>query len=400
MPWVSPESATARPLRWLFGTTLEYIKYVGLVQRLAELAPPRRWSGKSFNPISIMQSREEMLRIFDSIYTARELRPSLKVIPVISYVAVESLPSIVKSEARLQNYTLTLKKLEDNLYKLEITKEMRAHERISGFFLVDVRDDLWIILTTGGTYFVKHGIEHLLSTLYPQVARIYINHYEMTQLIKTVHLNYGGSHIITEFMAHIANREDDSSDVQSVRIKGGHAERDLKRYARKQRIWLDKVAFRVEGQDKMDLLESVIYSSGMSRLLYGRFSDFYRNVVGKIIETSEEIDEKYGTVRRDTADEVPMLTPCLLTYQSEFEETSVHSLVRGLGRTYTISVMHGGNPYLAAEVLDVEEGSSFGLTLTGKVVAITPMLRSTRPALWRLTTDIQSVLGEAVVSVP
>lgn len=341
-----------------------------------------------------------MVRIFDSTYTTRELHPSLKVTPVLSYIGIDSLPSAIKTEDKLERYELHTSPLEDNLFKLTLVKEMRQGGRISGTVLIDIRDEMWVFLTTGSMYFVKHGIEHLLNTLYPRLSRIYINHYEMTHLLKAVKHGYGGSHVLTEFSAHIEEKSGKSTARKSVRIAGDTAERDLHRYSRNTRIWLDKVGFKIIGRDGGSLLESVIYSNGISRLVFGRFTDFYRNVVGNVIEKSEEIDGQYGSVRRDAGTETPILTPCTLTYQTQFDQSHVRSLLKGLSKQYTISVTNGGNPYLAAEVLDTDEGSSFGLTLSERFVTIAPMLRSTKPALWRITTDIQSILGEGAVSVP
>lgn len=354
----------------------------------------------SFDPVSVIKTREEMTRILDSVYTTRKLRPSLKALPVIASVGIETLPSLVRSDDRLDKYTLGVKRLEDNLYRLLIEKKMREGQSITGSALVDVRDETWVFFTTGSTYFVHHGIENLLNMLYPLISRIYLNHYDMAQLLNTIKQGYGGSRVITEFIAHVEERSRNRVEQSSVRIAGASAERNLRRYERQSRIWLDKVAFSIVGLDGGTLSESVIYSSGVSRLVYGQFSAFYRNVVGRVIETSEAIDEKYGMVKRDTAEEIPILRPCMVSYQTLFDQSDVTSLLKGLSKEYTISVMHGGNPYLAAELLDVDDGSSFGLTLSEKIVTITPMLRSTRPALWRITTDVQSILGEGVVSVP
>jgi len=62
--------------------------------------------------------------------------------------------------------------------------------------------------------------------------------------------------------------------------------------------------------------------------------------------------------------------------------------------------VHGGNPYFVANICDYQDGSSFGVTALGNIVTITPITRNTYQATWKLTNQIQEILGDGeIISV-
>jgi hypothetical protein len=352
------------------------------------------------DPIAFVKTREEMYTSLDSIYTSRTLKPSLKALVVLTSFDLKDLMQRTAGERRLHRAKFKLGRVDDNLYRLGIEKEMPRWGVIKGDALIDVHDESWILLTTGRTYFLRHAIDPLLGVLYPEVSKVYLNHLDMLNVLNKIKQRYKGRRQLTEFTAHVEERGRNGLTIGSERIKGVNAEQKLLRLAKRNRIWLDKVAYQVEDRDSRVLLESVIYSSGLSRLKFGRFTDFYRNVLGTVLGITGELDKEYGRVKREVIDDFPVLKPCLLEYSRAFQMSHIETLSKLLNRDYAISVTHAGNPYFAAELLDPEEGSSFGLTLFENVVTVTPMLRTTKPALWRLTANIQSALGEGGLRVP
>ena len=352
------------------------------------------------DPIAFVKTRDEMYTSLDSIYTSRTLKPSLKALAVLSSFDLKELMVRTAGERRLHRAKIKLERVDDNLYRLGIEKEMPKWGMIKGDALIDVHDESWVFLTTGRTYFLRHAIDPLLGVLYPEVSRVYLNHLDMLNVLNKIKQRYKGRRQLNEFTAHVEEKGRKGLTIGSERIKGENAEQKLLRLAKRNRIWLDKVAYQVEDKESHVLLESVIYSSGLSRLRFGRFTDFYRNVLGTVLDISGELDKEYGRVKREVIDDVPVLKPCLIEYNRPFQISHIEALSKLLNRDYAISVTHRGNPYFAAELLDPEEGSSFGLTLFENVVTVAPMLQTTRPALWRLTTSIQSVLGEGVLRVP
>jgi hypothetical protein len=336
----------------------------------------------------------------DSVYTTRRLKPSLKVLVALSSFDVKKLELLAATERKLLKTKLTVDQIDDNLFRLNIVKSMPGAGNIKGDVLIDVRDNSWLIITQAKMYFIQHAITPLLRVLYPQASRVYLNHIDMLLVLNRIKSKYHGSRTLTEFSAHTEEENDNEVEIGSQRIKGANAEKKLLQLARRQRIWLDKVAYQVDDADSNVILESVIYSNGLSRLVFGNFTDFYRNVLGTVLEKTGELEKDYGRVKRDIVDDMPVLKPCLLRYGKPFQKSHIDALTQFLNREYALSVTNTGNPYFAAELLDAEEGSSFGLTLYDDVVTVIPMLRTTSPALWRLTANIQSALGEGALSVP
>jgi hypothetical protein len=354
--------------------------------------------------MALVKTRQEMHAALDSVYTTRRLKPSLKVLVALSSFDVRKLELLAATERKLLKTKLTVNQVDDNLFRLNITKSMPGAGTIKGDVLIDVRDNSWLIITQAKMYFIRHAITPLLRVLYPQASQVFLNHIDMLSVLNRIKSKYHGSRTLTEFSAHTEEGNGDDVEIGSQRIKGANAEKKLLQLARKQRIWLDKVAYQVAYQvddaNSNVILESVIYSNGLSRLVFGNFTDFYRNVLGTVLEKTGELEKEYGRVKRDVVDDMPVLKPCLLRYEKPFQKSHIDALTQFLNREYAISVTNTGNPYFAAELLDAEEGSSFGLTLYDDVVTVIPMLHTTSPALWRLTANIQSALGEGALSVP
>lgn len=213
-----------------------------------------------------IKTRQEMNRTLDSLYTTRTLKPSLKALPILSSVDIGNFVGLARTEPKLNDYQIKVEDLGDNLYRLSISKEVRKERIIKGSALIDIRDEAWVFLTMNGTYFVRHGIVHLLNSLYPQISRVYLNHYSMLQLLNEVKERYGGDRVVTEFSADTEELSKKGRGRKSVRIAGKTAEKDLRNYSKRQRIWLNKVAYQIVDRDDRSIVESVIYSSGLSRL--------------------------------------------------------------------------------------------------------------------------------------
>jgi hypothetical protein len=69
-----------------------------------------------------------------------------------------------------------------------------------------------------------------------------------------------------------------------------------------------------------------------------------------------------------------------------------------MSKNYLCSVIHGGNPYYAANVCDYLDGSSFGVTALGDQVTITPITKSSHQAAWKLTNRLQEILGDGQIA--
>ena len=298
-----------------------------------------------------------------------------------------------------KRYVLSLVKLEANLYRFSIQKKMPKEKVISGDVLIDIGPSCWVIFTTESHYFIKRVLESLLSELYPRISRIYLNYSQILDLLRKVKDLYREESFLTYFAIGVERETKKGIRFRRIKLRGDDAESDLLEEANKNRIWIEKLGFKVKNQAGMTLLDALITNRGVSRLIYGNFTNYYQNMIQVIADLSKQWDGKYKKVRRQIVEKDVELHPCVITYSKPFRVEHTKNIASKLSSDYMISVLHGGNPYFVADLLDYYDGSSFGLTVLDNKVTISPMLRTTNSALWKLTGRIQDVLGEGDITV-
>lgn len=254
-------------------------------------------------------------------------------------------------------------------------------------------------MTTEKHYYLKHVIEPLLDSLYPYITRIYFNYGQLSRLIEIVKSKYRGKEIINYFAIKREEAKEKKFVIQRITLSGDGAEKDLIAEATRRRIWMEKLGFQVKDEIGFTLLDCLVTSKGLARLIFGSFTDFYENVIRSFIQICNNIDVGFKKIKREIKGEDVELHPFKITYPIPFDQEHFKKLTSQLTNNYMLSVIHGGNPYYVADLLDHEEGSSFGLTVLGREITISPMYRTTNASLWKLTEIIQTVLGEGSVPI-
>ena len=107
------------------------------------------------DPIALVKTRQEMHAALDSVYTTRRLKPSLKVLVALSSFDVKKLELLAATERKLLKTKLTVVRIDDNLFRLNVIKSMPGVGNINGDVLIDVRDNSWLIITQAKMYFVN-----------------------------------------------------------------------------------------------------------------------------------------------------------------------------------------------------------------------------------------------------
>jgi len=351
--------------------------------------------------ISRVTSKSSMHLLFDKLYTIRQKKPSLKALIVLSVLKPERLEELIQDKKKLskdyKEITLTL--LEQEFYKLHLKKEIRGE-----YFKVDALVDIsnegsWVIFTNEKRYFVKHVLEAFFDGLYPEVSRVYFNYSQIQRFLDIIRDAYRGQSILT----HIAIRRKPRKPIKEEARKGTlvlwelGAEEELKRQSKAWKIWIDRLSFDVKGEAEMLLLQASITGNGLCGLKYGNFTAFYNNVILNLINLGFYWRDFYSKRERRVENGFVKLRPYSIRYPFEFEEEHLARLPEYFSRDYLCSVIHGGNPYFVANLCDYQDGSSFGLTILSNVVTVTPMLRATPSALWKLSSRIQEFIGEGEI---
>jgi hypothetical protein len=337
--------------------------------------------------------------LFEKLYTTRGKRPPLKALILLTELQPEDLKSLIQRRKKLATiYNVDLTKLEGNLYSLSV-KRFLWKEYISGHAILDAsHKGVWVVYCSEKSHFARFGLERLFTRLYPDISRLYVNYFQIRTLLDHIRNAYRGQTTLTNF---ILKRE---AKFAGIRLKSGtlqlweeNAEEELRNLSRSYRLTIHLVNFEVRGEDGGILLQGQISRRGVCKLRFGSFAMFHENVIVKTIELGLEWKGFYNHRERLIKDGEILLRPFRISYSSQFDEKQLYRLTEKISKNYMCSIIHGGNPYFAANVCDYLDGSSFGVTALGNNVTITPITKGSHQAAWKLTNRLQEILGDGEV---
>lgn len=344
--------------------------------------------------------RLSMAQFFEKMFTTRQKRPPLKAFILLTELDPKDLRSIVQKRKKLSNiYNINVTKLEDELYSLNV-KRLLWKGHISGHAILDAsHKGVWVVYCNEKSHFARFGLERLFARLYPHISRLYINYFQIRALLDKIKDAYRGQAPLTYF---IVRREPKSPDA---RIKSGtfqlweqNAEEELRSQSKNFRLTIHLVNFEVRDENDAVLLQGQMSRRGVCKLRFGSFAMFHENVVLQAIDLGLKWKGFYSHRERLVKDGEISLRPFRISYTSEFDEKQLYRLTDKISKNYLCSIIHGGNPYFAANVCDYLDGSSFGVTALGSYVTITPIAKDSHQAAWKLTNRLQEILGDGEIA--
>jgi len=342
-----------------------------------------------------------MQLFFDKRYTTKGKRPPLKAIILVSELEIDDLETIVQRNERLARlYSINLRKLENGLYGLKLSKLVRK-EIAKGYAIIDTsHKGIWVAFCDEESYFVNRALQRLFYQLYPFVSRPYLNYFQMYELLDAIKTAYHGKTALTFVTVKREPRKiaHAFSEKGTFQLWEEKAEEELLKQSRDYRITVDRADFKVrDSETNRLLLRAHISRRGVCKLIFGEFTAFYENVVLKAIDLGLNWKRFYSHRERVVTDGKVKLSPFSISYNFDFDKEQLQRLAEKISKSYACSIVHGGNPYFVANLTDYGDGSSFGVTALGKIVTITPIIRATPQSAWRLTNRIQEILGDGEI---
>jgi len=313
------------------------------------------------------------------------------------------LKQVVRARKRLKRFEVDVGLLDQDLFKVFLSRDIRGRI-FDGYVLLDTsQEGIWIAFTNEGTYFLRHVAEIFFDRLYPAVSRLYLNYYQIHAFMREIRSAYRGKTTITNFTL---KRRPKKWRLTFAPPEGGKgtltlweydSEEEILKQSRDYRLTIDRLNFQIRNEKGIILLQANITRKGLCKLRFGDFASFYQNVVMKAIDLGLHLRDFYDKRERTVKDGEIKLSPFRIKYKESLEEPQLARLANRLSKTYSCSVIHGGNPYFVGNVCDYDEGSSFGVTALGNVVTITPIVRGTPEAVWKLANNLQELLGDGEI---
>jgi hypothetical protein len=341
-----------------------------------------------------------MNALFEKMYTTRQKRPPLKALILLTDLEPEKLNELVQKRKKLSKlYNIKLTKLEGDLYSLNVKRFLRK-DHVSGNAILDAScKGVWVVYCNEKSRFAKFGLERLFTKLYPNISRLYINYYQIRALLENTKEAYRGQTTMTNFSIR---REPKVTDARfrsgTFQLWEEAAEEELRSQSKNYRLTIHLVNFEVRDENQTILLQGQISRRGVCKLRFGSFATFHENVVLHAIKLGLKWKGFYGHRERLVKDGEILLKPFRIEYSSQFNEKQLRRLSEKMSKNYLCSIIHGGNPYFAANVCDYLDGSSFGVTALGDRVTITPITKGSHQSAWKLTNRLQEILGDGQIT--
>lgn len=350
--------------------------------------------------IAQIYDRLSMELYFTHIYTTTGKRASLKTIVLISKIDPESIEIVAKRKSKLDDFTINITRIENNLYRGFLRRKTKKG-LVGGFFLLDSSvENKWILFSNDSAYFIDHVLESFFDKLYPFVSRVYFNYSEMKVFLNEIKDNYKGKTEYTKFTIKRIKKQ--TNLPSSLKKKKGtmilwehNADEELFIQSKDYLLIVNRLNYNIrDNKTNMLLLRSSLSRKGKCTLEYGVFKDFYNNVILTTVNYGKNRTKFYNLRERIMINEKIELRPFTIQYPNKIDIYSIRGIPSKLINSYSTAIIHNGNPYFVATLSDYDEGSSFGITILGDVVTITPISKGSPEASWKLTEKIQEILGD------
>jgi hypothetical protein len=342
---------------------------------------------------------------YDKIYTMHEKRPPLKALILLTNLNVEDLPRVLSEREKVaRSYSVSVKALGQSLYKVSLQRMIGLRQIRTDAIIDSKCEGVWIVLTDAGSYYTAHILETFFEKLYPMVSKLFLNYSQMRSLLRIIRESCNGNTTLTFFTIK-RTRAPKSNDDGTFQYReeteilwGENVDEDIKRRISEGFIVrVDRLDFELRDDTGAIVLKAQISRKGLSKLKFGSFSAFYHNVVFNAIEYGREQKNFYDKRERNFEKGIIYLRPLQINYSERFRGEQLERFAKKITDSYSISIIHGGNPYFVADLCDYQEGSSFGVAILGNSITVTPVTRATPSAVWKLLSEIQEILGDGEI---
>jgi hypothetical protein len=293
----------------------------------------------------------------------RGRKPSLKALIVLADISVEELENCLKRKYGLhKQYLIKVNSLSESLYSVVIQRTIGLEQIRDEVFIDTGCKGIWIILTEAESYFVKRVVESLCKKLYPLISMFYLNYSQMLFLTKAIEKTCEGEVALTYLAVKRFKEDEEATEL----LWAKNVDEDIKRLILDGfTVKVDRLEFKLRDKEGA-LLRAQLSRNGICELKYGSFSSFYQNIVFNAIEYGLSQKKFYSKRERSVEDGVIQVYPLKIGYDYSIQQEQMSRFIKKITGDYSCSVVHGGNPYLVADLCDYGDGSSFGGCYFGK----------------------------------
>jgi hypothetical protein len=346
-----------------------------------------------------------MCLYYDKMYTAHQKRPPLKALVLLTDLKVDDLPSLLSKRSNVSKaYFVNVVPLGNALYRVTLQRTIGLRQ-IKNEVIIDAGcNGAWMVLTDADSYFATHVLETFFDKMYPSISKLFLNYSQMRSLLKIIRNSCKGTTKLTFFTIKRVKTKIVEDNVFSKTegteiLWDENVDEEIKRLLSDGFVVkVDRLDFELRDESDAVILKAQMSRKGLAKLKYGSFSAFHQLVLLNSIEYGLGQENFFGKRERKVERGVINLRPLQINYEYRFRLEQLNRFAKKITASYSCSVIHGGNPYFVADLCDYEDGSSFGVTILGNSITVTPVTRATPAAVWRIVDEIQEIMGDGEVT--
>jgi hypothetical protein len=353
-------------------------------------------AAKDALPLNIDLIMNEITRL-----TLKKTWGSLKIVTLFSEADFENLIKHALPKKIMKTIETEIRKVgfKDNLslFSCTVARKTRTMTIMGSFYILQQKPFLFFVTGERNTFFTKVLLP-LSKKMFPSAMRAFVTSDDLFQVLdyfsrdKGIELRY--TYCITKKMfgrAFSDRRHERRPDPKTYDLFPVAFRR-----SREQDGRIDRIRVFGNGYDFS------LSRSGIVKIYRGDFDVFYRYFA---LEFVEKAISRWKVFERRSRIELPQkeIRPMLLRFDSNvFQDVSVRKEFVNLIGTYPnceFSIIHEGNPYVYAAILDRLDNSSFTIRTYGAdSLMVIPQIRTTKTALVRFSKFLLDNFHEGSMS--
>lgn len=331
--------------------------------------------------VDLSHGREflHLLNDFDTQFKDRFATP-LYIFHILSVVEPHELPH-VSIQAGVDMY---LEPIGRDVYKINLYLRKRFSKGYIHF-----QDGIltFFIQSDGASHTSFKVSNRWLNNLYPQLSHLFLRPSQLLDLLDDLD-RIEQEHRLVILDYRVIEQGRTRPTGKRWRRGESYNRKTIEKVIERDKAILDSIHFeffagKTNFNAKVDRKGRFVFYSGI-------FSDFYRLLIMPSLESGLENKKYFSDRERKIIGEEIVIRPIRLT--GKFKKKDFMELRNRLQREYSVSVLHSGNPWLFAQVLDYSDGSSFDVYGYEDEIRILPFSKASPQSL----TRFYSIVSEAL----
>ena len=337
-----------------------------------------------------IRNRQELFRRIDLIYLLSPETPpssSLHCVLLIGKSPLNELERVTTVDPR---FSAKVEKISADLYRLDYSRNWQGSIFEDSAFFINFGEDAWVALSNAENIMPFYGI---LWRMHPRFWQPYLRSQDFLHLLDLQNRQVNAQLDIYLGVIKRGIQSDVIYNPRSLKKLQDHV--DAGHFIKSIKYRLYEFA---EDQGRI-VFDCKLTRNGIFDFNLGHFSLFNKLVLQPLLEMSKVRYNFYSKRDREVIEGQVRLKPVIIEFDEPIESPDIQFLKESLREIprLSVSIVHAGNPFFLAHLVDRVDGSLIDIAASGKSIYITPTARASPASLLRVLEPVLIRTREGVL---